>query len=353
MTLALFAVGRTARIVHGNALVVLRQLADSSIDSVVTDPPSAIGFMGHAWDGDRGGRDRWVAWLADILGEARRVLKPGAHGLVWSLPRTSHWTGLAIEDAGFEIRDRVTHLFGQGMPKSPHVLKPGAEDWWLVRAPLDGSPTETIAKHGTGGLNIDACRLEGEPEPFHNGTARSGGILGKSSSRGRWEPTPGQGRWPANAVLDDVAAELLDTQSGTLRSGAFPQRRSGIGYAGTEGYDNAGTSGIRRDTDFGGASRFFYVAKADDADKTDDGAVENDHPTVKSSSLMRWLVKLITPPGGMVLDCFAGSGTTGVACALEGFSFVGIEEDAKSFETARRRIERRYGAVSTSLEVTP
>lgn len=350
MTLALFAHGKTARIVHGDALKVLRRLPDNGADSIVTDPPSGIKFMGIAWDANRGGRDRWVEWLASIMTECLRVLKPGGHSLTWALPRTSHWTAYAIENAGFEIRDRVTHLFGEGMPKSPHVLKPAAEDWWLARKPFRGTAAANIAAHGTGGLNVEACRLDTVAEPFGNGTARSGGILGESTPRGRWEPDPNVGRWPAHVTLDSEAAKILDEQSGTLRSGAFPQQRTGIGYAGREGYENAGTTGIRRETDFGGASRFFYCAKADESEKTEGGTVDNDHETVKPAALMRWLIRLVTPPGGLVLDPFTGSGTTGVACAAEGMSFFGIEERKKHHRTAQRRLERWFGAVSTEVK---
>lgn len=358
MTLALFSVGRTARIVHGDATDVVRDLAENSIDALVTDPPSAIKFMGREWDSDKGGRTAWTSWLALILGGCLRALKPGAHGLVWALPRKSHWTGLAVEDAGFEIRDRITHLFGEGMPKSPHVLKPAAEDWWLVRKPCEGSIAATVGAFGTGGLNINACRIEYTSEEDRAQTivpqpdfTRVGGRATHLDSHARSDKLfdPKTGRWPANATLDETAAVLLDEQSGMPRSGAFPQQRSGIGYARNEGYDNAGTSGIRRETNVGGASRFFYVAKADDSDRTESGAVVNDHETVKNSDLMRWLIRLITPPGGIVLDPFAGSGTTGVACAGEGMSFIGIEQDAKHHETARQRLTRSFQSVEVSL----
>src|SRR5690606_17826746 len=119
------------------------------VDAVVTDPPAGIAFMGAKWDGDKGGRRQWTAWLAEILREALRVLKPGGHALVWALPRTSHWTGSAIEDAGFEVRDCIVHHFGNGMPKSKGCLKPASEHWWLARKP------------GAKGvvLNLDACRV--------------------------------------------------------------------------------------------------------------------------------------------------------------------------------------------------
>jgi hypothetical protein len=199
----------------------LAALATASVDALVTDPPAGIGFMGKAWDGDKGGRDAWVGWLAGIMRECLRVLKPGAHGLVWALPRTSHWTATALEDAGFEIRDVVTHHFGTGFPKSldvskaidaaagaqrevvgnhgrsfrPHAnggndgwqrpshdihgaitapatpaakqwagwgtaLKPATEHWILVRKPLDGTVAANVQRHGTGALNIDGCRIQ-------------------------------------------------------------------------------------------------------------------------------------------------------------------------------------------------
>src|SRR5690242_18140162 len=103
---------------HGDCLAMLRSMPDNSVDALVTDPPSGISFMQRAWDKDKGGRDKWIAWLAEIMREAFRVMKPGAHGFVWAIPRTSHWTGMAIEDAGFEVRDSFHHLFASGFPKS-------------------------------------------------------------------------------------------------------------------------------------------------------------------------------------------------------------------------------------------
>lgn len=208
----------TTTLYQGDALEVLRTLPDASVDAVVTDPPSGIAFMALTWDTDKGGRDAWIAWLSEIMRECYRVMKPGAHGLVWALPRTSHWTGMALENAGFEVRDRISHLFGNGFPKGLDVsqaidkhlgaerqttgtipdrwagkscvlrrafqdtresvsvtapatpearqwdgwktaLKPAMEDWWLIRKPLADTVAANVLQYGTGALNIDACRV--------------------------------------------------------------------------------------------------------------------------------------------------------------------------------------------------
>jgi hypothetical protein len=204
-------------VAHADAFWFAPQLPENSLDGIVMDPPAGIAFMGRKWDSDRGGRDQWIAWLAVIADRALRALKPGAHALVWSLPRTSHWTAMALENGGFEIRDSVEHVFGSGMPKSYNVdaalralaaggsarpedirreamgddyepsgrarvnydhgggsvmngrasqpsslgtaLKPAHETWWLVRKPLDGSIAENVRKWGTGALNIAAARV--------------------------------------------------------------------------------------------------------------------------------------------------------------------------------------------------
>lgn len=126
-------------IIHSDCLEALRTLPAESVDSLVSDPPAGISFMGRGWDGDKGGRDAWIQWLTEVMRECYRVLKPGAHGLVWAIPRTSHWTATALENAGFEIRDTILHCFGTGFPKSLNInkaLKPAVEIWWLVRKPL-------------------------------------------------------------------------------------------------------------------------------------------------------------------------------------------------------------------------
>jgi hypothetical protein len=385
-----------------DCLAGIRQLADNSVDAVVTDPPAGIGFMGKGWDDDKGGRDNWVAWLESVMRECLRVLKPGGHALVWALPRTSHWTATAVEDAGFEIRDVVMHLFGSGFPKSLDIskaidqaagaaqwqgwgtaLKPAAEHWILARKPLDGTYAANVIKHGTGALNVGGCRIGTSKNVPASPAKDRIGQLSKGDEKGRTADTlgfdPNTGRWPAHLVLSHAAdcgavcvdgcpVWALDEQSGELTSG----EKLGGAYARSMGVHDGGqrADGTACYADFGGASRFFYCAKPPRAEKDAglehlpkrsggdatgradgsagtqnpragagrNGGARNIHPTVKSVNLMRWLCRLITPPGGLVLDAFAGSGTTGVACIEEGFRFVGYELGAEYFEIAASRL---------------
>ena len=297
-------------------------LPDGCADAVVTDPPAGINFMGRAWD-RFSGRAAFVTFMTDVMAECLRVLKPGGHAFVWALPKTAHWTTWAVEDAGFEIRDVVVHLFGQGMPKSLALLKPAAEHWILARKLLTSTVAANVLAHGTGSLNIDACRVDG-------------------------------GRHPANVVLDEVAAEALDLQSGILTSGAMA---SGTVRAVRDGvvYGKLGPIATTQDivASSGGASRFFYVGKASTKDKTSDGLIDNDHPTPKNTALMRWLCRLVTPPGGLVVDPFTGSGSTGVACALEGFQFLGVDADPVSDNTSLHRIAHAYGDFMPDTDISP
>jgi DNA modification methylase len=379
----------------GDCLRVLNELEADSIDALVSDPPAGIGFMGRDWDKDRGGRDRWIIYWAERFKAALRVLKPGAHGLVWALPRTSHWTATALEDAGFEIRDKLVHIFGQGFPKSHNgawggtALKPGAEDWILVRKPLAGTVAATFEAHGTGGLNIDACRIATDWSDRSEAWKRSGHSAKPDAEKIAAPPGTGinchpQGRWPANVVLshgdgcelvgtksvrrdlrdsrdhnnpdngyrmsgskslgstteeigdwrctDDCPVRLLDEQSGMVGGAPGVRRVGNHGRTVAKGAEKAHeTMGF---ADKGGASRFFYCSKASKKDRGEG----NDHPTVKSTELMRYLCRLVTPPRGTVLDLTMGSGSTGVAAVAEGFSFIGIDLDEKSVRTARNRL---------------
>lgn len=343
-----------AALVVGDAQVLLATIGSGTIDALVTDPPAGIGFMGKDWDGDKGGRDQWVAWLASVMCEALRVLKPGAHALVWALPRTSHWTATALEDAGFEVRDVVMHLFGTGFPKSltsktgmPEgqgtALKPAAEHWLLCRKPLVGTVARNVAAYGTGGLNIDGCRIAHASEADKASATPQGKVIRNNFAPGEARagvetsrPDTSLGRWPAHLTLDEEAAALLDAQSGHLHARgnrtAKVQRiaPSPVGIlAGMERVES-GDPG-----DSGGASRFFYCAKPSRKER----GKGNMHPTVKPVALMRWLCRLVTPPGGTILDPFAGSGTTGEAALVEGFGFIGFEQSDEYAVVAKSRLE--------------
>jgi DNA modification methylase len=383
------------KLLHGDCLEQLKTLEPNSVDSLVTDPPAGISFMGKDWDSDKGGRQGWIAWMTEVMTECMRVMKPGAHGLVWAIPRTSHWTATALEDAGFEVRDVVTHLFGSGFPKSLDIskaidkaagaereilgpnkfahlngkanvntfaaakradetapatdaakqwqgwgtaLKPASEHWILIRKPCsEKTVAANVLKWGTGAINIDASRVAGQvPKPFGRVHSKRGVTPGADLEDNLIEaPEPSPlGRFPANLVLDEEAAMALDEQSGTLKSGGGDKGNK------TVGAQDYGSNSKTYSTDdyapnTGGASRFFYVAKASKVDK----GADNTHPTVKSQKLMQYLIKMITPPNGVVLDPFMGSGSTGVACKNLGRKFIGIEMDANYFSIAKRRID--------------
>jgi DNA modification methylase len=352
-------------LLQGDCLETLRDIPNDSIDSLITDPPAGISFMGKSWDDDKGGRKQWVAWMTDVMTECLRVLKPGAHGLVWALPRTSHWTATALEDAGFEVRDVVTHLFGSGFPKSLNVsiaidkaagalkargkafvtagagdrsdiqgtssadafnqhagitdaakvwqgwgtaLKPASEHWILVRKPLEHKHTvaANVLKHGTGGINIDASRV------------------GESSA---------QGRFPANLVLTEgEATEMLDAQASQEVSRFFYCAKISRSerHAGLEKAVDAKRMSDARPNSPDMTGKF---PDHDGREKTG-----NHHPTVKPKKLMSYLIRMITPPGGVVLDPFMGSGSTGLAAKEAGFSFLGVEKEPDYFKIAEQRL---------------
>lgn len=382
------------KLINNDCLNSLKNIPDNSVDSLITDPPAGICFMDKAWDDDKGGRKQWVSWMTEVMQECLRVLKPGAHGLVWAIPRTSHWTATALEDAGFEVRDVMTHIFGSGFPKSMDIskaidkaagverdftptvpmkeksqfgevsknvrcaicgkarasgnpcvcprleniaityaakqwqgwgtaLKPASEHWILVRKPIEEKTVAAnVLKHGTGGINIDASRIS-------------------VSSNG----PDTQGRFPANLVLShnddcdetctpECAVAALDEQSGILKSGSFHQKGLSAGTKQPSGWETGNRNEAKWEGSSGGASRFFYCAKASKKDK----GTDNTHPTVKSSTLMSFLIKLITPPQGLILDPFMGSGSTGVSAIREGFQFIGIEKEKEYFKIAQSRI---------------
>lgn len=357
-------------LLHGDCLDVLKTLDDCSIDSIVTDPPYGLSFMGKKWDYD--------VPSADVWRECLRVLKPGDYLLSFAGTRTQHRMACNIEDAGFEIRDMIAWVYGSGFNKVGYIrnkdgqhvtqgfggaLKPALEPITMARKPLDGTLVSNMITHGTGGLNIDGCRVGNDI--VEKGRAGRGEC--ESSSLGKklmgtelqqWQV----GRWPANFIHsgEDEVLALFPAN----RPGATSNSRSKAGNA-VYGKQNAMPKSTGRG-DTGSAARFFYCAKASRRDR-DEGLDEfksrlfvrygelgqgpkakqtprrpveqrNIHPTVKPTSLMQYLCRLVTPPNGVILDPFMGSGSTGKAAVLEGFSFIGIEREAEYLEIAKARI---------------
>ena len=327
-------------IYHGKCEDVLPTLPDASVDALVTDPPWGIGFMGIEWDKHKGGRDQWIAWLCGIMTECRRILKPGGYGWVWALPRTSHWTATACEDAGFEIRDIVTHVFGQGMPKSKALLKPAVEHWILIKSP--GKLRD---------LRIEACRIGTVKRVPGSVTVAPNKIYGKQpasvATGNKGGSNPDLGRWPANFSLShsvncaETCAEgcpvaELDRQTGVLTSGAHTagSQYGSIGYRGSKPI----IMNHNIEADAGTASRFFYVAKPSKTEKSRLVTEGNNHPTVKPVRLMRHLIELITEPGDLILDPFLGSGTTALAAKELHRKLIGVEQNADYCALAEKRL---------------
>ena len=372
-----------ATVFHGSNLDVLPFMADNSVDSIVTDPPYELGFMGKKWDSSG------IAYSVELWRECLRVLKPGGHLLAFGGSRTWHRLAVAIEDAGFDVRDSIAWLYGSGFPKSHNValgidkklghenrgraipvaskfqasdveelnkltsnpveeyaartpeaekwvgwgtaLKPAFEPVVVARKPLIGTVAENVLAWGVGGLNIDATRIGTNPgykySADKNGTTFHGQqgerIERTAEKAGKEFIESTQGRWPANVVFDEYTAGLLDEQSG---EGKSVKSNRGVGYndSGVFGTGDTDFDSERGYADSGGASRFFYVSKASKRDRNE-GDVVNIHPTVKPTDLIRYLIKLVTPPDGIVLDPFTGSGSTGKAALLDGFQFIGIE----------------------------
>ena len=321
-------------LLHGDCRTVMAGLPAASVDAVVCDPPYGLSFMGKDWDHGVPGVAFWSAAL--------RVAKPGAHLLAFGGTRTFHRLAVAIEDAGWEIRDTVMWVYGSGFPKSHNAgngwgtaLKPAWEPIIVARKPLEGTVAANVLAHGTGALNIDGCRVSYGGEKVQTFWNNRGGATINAAEGVGTVPRTGEdaydaskGRWPAN-LIHDGSDEVL---------AGFPQSTSTGGQkAWVNGSDKFVESVNRAPFNFGdtgSAARFFYCAKASKADR-DEG---NRHPTVKPTALMRYLCKLVTPPAGTVLDPFMGSGSTGKAARMDGFGFIGIEQDAEYIAIARARI---------------
>jgi len=426
---------------HDDCLDRMAKLDESSMDSIVTDPPYGLSFMGKGWDHGVPGKAFWA--------EALRVAKPGAHLLAFGGTRTYHRLACAIEDSGWEIRDCVMWVYGSGFPKSHDVskaidkaagierevigrvagmgkqnpewngtaqgrkensfkpeydatapatdaakqwagwgtaLKPAWEPIIVARKPLCGTVAENVLAHGTGAINVDRCRIpscdvlpkmtgkailggssEGWDRPWKNdldGLARR-----QAAADAAIDKANTLGRWPAN-FIHDGSDEVL---------GLFPVTGKSAGGQSSKPKGFGSFGGGTRETwsedpgygDTGSAARFFYCAKASKADRdegcegleaihrangnkwtdqdyrvingerppsAESGPRRNHHPTVKPTELMRYLCRLVTPPGGVVLDPFMGSGSTGKAALIEGFQFVGIEKNAEYIEIAKSRL---------------
>ena len=319
----------------GDCREVMAPLESASVDVVVTDPPYELGFMGRAWDASG------IAYDVSVWRECLRVLKPGGYLLAFGGTRTYHRLACAIEDAGFEIRDSLHWIYGSGFPKGKACLKPAHEPIVMARkpdrnsAPLAGLDACRVAHDGRGIWGNHGQHPEKHlTEPGSNGTTMNAGWHAPGSTR------HDAGRWPPNLLLSGEAAAEMDRQSGDgqYNKGARPQgAKTGAASIPIDGL----TSATYADT--GGASRFFpvfrYEAKASSKERPrlSDGTA---WPTVKPLDLMRWLVRLVTPPGGIVLDPFAGSGTTGQACALEALRCVLIERDPVAAELTRVRLSK-------------
>ena len=403
--------GVSWKIIEGKAEDVLLTLPENSVHALITDPPASINFMAKKWDTDKGGRDAWVAWLADVLAKTRHPLVPGGYSFVWALPRRSHWTGWACETAGYEICDVFHAMFGTGMPKGylkskkwkdTHGtgLKPVIEHWWVGRNPLEGATAANLDAYGTGAFNIDACRV-GSNAGWSYPNGKGGTPLHHGGFKNiACEAT--KGRYPPHIALTH-AEDCKRTGTKKVKTGKAHRSKSGgvnfgsetrakppmddMTYAnadGTEDVENWECSPGCPIGALGDPTRFWpcfqYEPKAPIAEKNAgceglkprdwrEGTKSctprsgqlyehvgrkgkdrpNNHPTVKSVKLMRWIIRLICPPGGTVLDPFNGSGTTGVAAVLEGRNYIGIEggdDDSPYYcEISRRRIRHAVSSL--------
>jgi DNA modification methylase len=297
--------------------------------SCITDPPYGLQFMGKQWDHGVPAMETWRLVLD--------ALKPGAHVLAFGGTRTWHRLACAIEDAGFEIRDCLMWLYGQGFPKGKGNLKPAWEPIILARkkapAPvlnIDACRIATSDSLGGGALNGSRARHEGWRRPWMENEAQNQAAIDRSKTSVQKAET--LGRWPANLLLDEESAEMLDAQSGFSVSNPGPYYHQD--YKGpSKGAEKARST--RGHADSGGASRFFYTAKAD----SDERGTGNNHPTVKPLDLMRWLSKLLYPPdGGALVDPFMGSGSTILGARLFYQRIVGIELEERYCEIAAKRL---------------
>lgn len=313
-------------VLRGDCIDVMKSLDADSIDAVVTDPPYGIAFMKRAWD-DLGDLREYGLWCERWAREAYRVVKPGAYVVAFGSARTYHRLATGIEEAGFHIRDQIMWVYANGFPKTRRLsgqwggwgtaLKPSHEPIVLARKPFIGPIASHVSRHGVGALNIERSRVAA-------------------------------GRYPANVVLTDSvfdgSAEGV-VGGGIARSAQTP---AAPGWKGGGIFGESGQGPIYADT--GTYSRFFLIPKAPKRERTSDKGVRSPHPTQKPEQLIRHLVRLITPPGGVVLDPFLGSGTLGVVCEEMGIRWIGIEREQAYAEWAEQRIMERKTEWERSAE---
>jgi DNA modification methylase len=421
------------KLLKGDNIELLKKLEDNSVDSVVTDPPYGLSFMNKKWDYDVPSVDFWK--------EVYRVLKPGGHILSFGGTRTYHRMVVNIEDAGFEIRDQIMWVYGSGFPKSHNIgkavdklqgndrevvgwqkyhrnhndsaldgykrpidierqngfeqtkgsspyegwgtgLKPANEPICVARKPLsEKTIVENVLKWGTGGINIDGCRIgmsqDDKDESYRKelNTIRDGFV---KTSKPEYKP---EGRFPANFIIECICDEVIPGDKGeviineggyedtsniygkykNIRTTSYTDKndihtnpncpcrlldeQSGESITGAskpkQKYNGGNLGGGNAVKDYpsskGGASRFFYVPKVSKKERNM-GTNKNNHPTVKPINLLTYLVRLVTPPNGVIMDCYMGSGSTGIAAQLEGFNFIGMEMDEEYFNIAESRI---------------
>lgn len=347
-------------VLRGDCMEVMQSLDAKSIDAIVTDPPYGISFLGRPWD-DLGELHEYGKWCEQWAREAYRVLKPGGHLLAFGGSRTYHRLASGIEDAGFEIRDQLMWVYASGFPKSQNLdgewsgwgtaLKPAHEPIVLARKPLVGTVAANMQAYGTGALNIDDCRMEGVPpsvpQPrFANVSGHA--YLFRTPEGRNGDMSSASGRWPANVLLTDPvfdgSAEDV-VGGGMARSAKTP---AAPGWKGGGIFGESGQGPIYADT--GTYSRFFLIPKAPKRERTSDKGVRSPHPTQKPEQLIRHLVRLITPPGGLVLDPFLGSGTLGVVCQEIGIRWIGIEREEAYADWAEQRIMERKTEWERSAE---
>lgn len=367
----------SVRILVGDCRDWMAQIEPNSLDACVCDPPyhltsivkrfgaanaapakvgktgayerASRGFMGQTWDGGDVAFDP-ATWEA-----VYRILKPGAHLIAFSGTRTYHRMACAIEDAGFEIRDCLMWHYGSGFPKSHNqsgewqgwgtALKPATEPICLARKPLIGTVAANLAEYRTGALNIDGCRIEAQGRPAREVAAFRDGVTYKGNAlEGRVDGslqsskavgTTDLGRWPAN-ILHDGSDEVLAAFPDSEGSGPARTLKRGLR---DDGWGMADLPSELRDGGSGSAARFFYCAKS----STEERGEGNNHPTVKPIDLMRWCCRLITPPGGTIIDPFMGSGSTLIAADAEQFNAIGCELSADYAAIAEDRIRKSAG----------